>query len=215
MKRRVRLHLEDLLRRLPALGMTRGSICTAYETLRESLRDGGTLFTCGNGGSAADAEHCVGELLKGFLLPRALSPDEVKKLRRIRPGHEGRFLASRLQGGLRAVSLTGHPSLTSAVANDIASELVFAQQLYVLGSAGDVLLAISTSGNARNVLMAAHVAQHRRMKVIGLTGSDGGRLRQMAEVSICVPVRETFLAQEYHVPVYHALCAMLEEEFFG
>ncbi len=208
-------HLKDLIARVPSLSAVRAAVYEAFELLCTCFDEGNTLFVCGNGGSAADSEHIVGELLKGFLLPRHLSDTAREELTAVCGQTAGSYLGARLQQGLRAVALTGHPSLATAVSNDTAGDLVFAQQLSVLSRAGDVLLGISTSGNARNVSYAAQVARWRRVKVIGLTGDAGGTLAGHADVVIRVPSDSTPLIQELHVPVYHTLCAMLESRFFG
>ena len=170
-------------------------------------------MVCGNGGSAADSEHIVGELMKGFLKKRQISEKEKDKLKSLFPG-EWDYLSKNLQGALPAISLVSHPALSSAFINDVAADMVFAQQVYGYAKAGDVLLGISTSGNAKNVANAVMVARAAGMKTIGLTGGKGGFLQSLCDVTIRVPADETFKIQEYHLPVYHALCAMLEEEFF-
>ncbi len=204
--------LRNLITEHPLLQAVASNIQAATELTRASLDGGGTLFVCGNGGSAADAEHIAGELLKGFCRRRPLPASELAGWLAL--GEDGNYLAERLQSGLRCMALTGHPSLATAVANDIGADLVFAQQLNALGRAGDVLLAISTSGNARNVNLAALVARRRQIKVLALTGEDGGRLRQVADVMLAVPGRETYRIQELHLPLYHAFCAILEADFF-
>ena len=206
--------LAQALQNNPQLHSLRPALVLAFDLLLSGVTRGGTLFVCGNGGSAADAEHCVGELLKGFRLQRALSPTEAEALSACCGPSDGAYLAGRLQRGIRAMALTSHPALTTAVGNDTAGDMAFAQQLYVLGSVGDVLLGLSTSGNARNVLLAAQVAHHKGMKVLGMTGAEGGALRALADLCICVPAKETYRVQEYHLPLYHMLCAMLEAELF-
>lgn len=214
MGERARGQLDQLLTRYPDLAGIRGTLAQAYEQIRTSLGNGGTLFVCGNGGSAADAEHIVGELMKGFLLKRPLT-SSARRAFDTSADAEAPYLAAHLQHGLRAVALAGQTPLATAIANDTAADMVYAQQLFVLGTSGDVLLGISTSGNARNVLMAAKVAKTRQLTVIGLTGADGGELRQNVDTCICVPEVETYKIQERHLPIYHALCAMLEDSFFG
>ncbi len=206
-------HVAELMRRFPVLEPLRADLERAAARIGDALEQGGTLFLCGNGGSAADCEHIAGELLKGFLLKRALPETEAAALRG--RGPDGEYLAGKLQRGLRAVTLTGHPALSSAVINDNGGDLAFAQQLWALARPGDVLLAISTSGNARNVVLTALAGRARGVTVIGLTGAGGGRLRELADLCLGVPDRETFRVQELHLPLYHALCAMLESRFFG
>ena len=176
-------------------------------------REERTACFIGNGGSAADAEHLVGELQKGFCLKRPLDEAERKRLVSF-DSVDGQYLADRLQGGLPAVSLVSQIALGSAVANDQGGDLALAQSLSALGRRDDVFLGISTSGNARNVALASLVAHCRDMHVIGLTGRDGGWLAKQAEVCIAVPEDETYRVQELHLPVYHALCMMVEDFFF-
>lgn len=212
----VEAHLDALFQRYTILESIRASLITTFKISATAFRDGKRLFVCGNGGSAADSEHIVGELAKGFLCARRLSEDDASRfVCACRSPEEGRYLVEHLQYGLPAVSLTGHPSLATAVTNDTAGDMVFAQQLFALGTEGDVLIGISTSGNARNVYLAAVVAKGLGMSAVGLTGRRGGRLAEVTDVCVCVPETETFLVQEMHLPVYHALCAMLEAEFFA
>jgi len=182
----------------------------AVQVTATAVQHGGTVFVCGNGGSSADAEHIVGELMKSFLLKRPAT-DKVKRRLREKFGIRGKYIGSGLQSGIRAMSLTWHPALTTAFSNDVDGKLAFAQQLYVLGKKGDVLIAISTSGNAENVLNACRVAWAMGIKRIGLTGAHGGQLKKLCEYCLCVPEYETYRIQELHVPLYHAFCARLEE----
>ena len=207
-------HLDLLLARYPSLEGCREEIVRAYELLSASYANGGKLLVCGNGGSAADSEHIVGELMKGFCLPRPLCPEAARALRAVDEGL-GSFLAEHLQASLPALSLTGQTALSTAFQNDVAPELAFSQQVCGYGQAGDTLLGISTSGNSRNVLFAAVTAKSRGMNVIGLTGAAESRLSQFSDVCIRVPRTETYQVQELHLPVYHCLCLMLEERFFG
>lgn len=186
----------------------------AIERLIRCYERGGKLLTCGNGGSAADAEHIVGELMKGFLNKRKLSEERVREMQQYNP-YLPAGMTDRLQGALPAIALTGAPSLTTAFANDVDPEMIFAQQVYGYGNQGDVLLAISTSGNAENVLAAAQVAHALGITVMALTGASGGRLREVADVLIAVPETETYRVQELHLPVYHTLCAAVEAHFFA
>lgn len=188
-------------------------IFEAYLLLEELYKNGGKLLIAGNGGSAADAEHIVGELMKGFKLSRKLQADFADKL--IKENFEfGTVLAENLQGALPAIALDGHPALSTAYMNDCEPILCFAQQVYGYGKAGDVFLGISTSGNSKNILYAATTARAKGMKVIGLTGAKNSKLDQMCDVCIKVPQTETYKIQELHLPVYHCLCLMLENEFF-
>lgn len=206
-------YLDELLTRYPVLISVKDDIKEAYEILENCYKNGGKLLIAGNGGSCADAEHIVGELMKGFVKPRAVSAEFGEKLSKADPVR-GRELADKLQGGLPAIALTGHPGLSTAYLNDVDGNLIYAQQTYGYGKEGDVLLGISTSGNSKNIMYAMTAAKAIGMKTIGLTGKDGGELKQTAEVSIVVPEKETFKIQELHLPVYHALCLMLEERFF-
>ncbi len=201
-------HLERLMVRMPELSACRADVQAAYALLSDGFRGGGKLLLCGNGGSAADCEHIAGELMKGFLLRRPLPESFVSDPNLCGEGE-------RLQGALPAIVLTGHGALASAFLNDVDPALVYAQQVYGYGRAGDVLLGISTSGNAGNVLHALRVARAARLRTIGLTGETGGAMQKLCDVCIRVPARETYRVQEYHLPVYHALCAMLEAAFFA
>jgi D-sedoheptulose 7-phosphate isomerase len=182
--------------------------------LRDCYGGGGKVLTCGNGGIAADAEHIVGELMKGYLLKRPVPEEMRAKLTSTHP-EDGDYLANHLQVGLPAISLVSQASLLSAIANDTAADMVYAQQVYAYGREGDVLIGISTSGNAMNVLRAVQVARALGLRTIGLTGRTGGKLRSLCDVSIRVPANDTTLIQERHLPIFHVLCAMLEEEFFA
>lgn len=206
--------LEELLMRYPALETVQKTLTAACLMLTECFAGGGKLLIAGNGGSCADAEHIVGELMKGFLKKREL-PQELQKRLQKEDKENGPLLAAKLQGGLPAVALNSHPGLATAFANDVDGDMVYAQQLCTYGLPGDVFLGISTSGNARNVDYAVTVAKAKSMRVIGLTGADGGKLGRRADVAIMVPERETYKIQELHLPVYHALCLMLEEGFFA
>lgn len=205
-------NLDLLLSRFPELSVCRDDIVAAYQLLADCYDHGGCVFTCGNGGSAADAEHIVGELLKGFVRKRPLHERDRHNFSAA--GTDGALLAERLQYGLRAVCLMSQLAISSAVANDLGGDLGPAQQLFALGQPGDVLFALSTSGNAANVRYALEVARQRGLHSIGLSAGAGGQLAQRAEVCIRVPAKETYLAQEYHLPIYHCLCIMLEARYF-
>ena len=207
-------HLNQLIDRYPKLIVCRDDIRKAYQILETAYSLGRKLLVSGNGGSASDSEHIVGELMKEFKLKRRVFSDQASALKAIDP-ELGQTLAENLQGALPAISLTGHSSLTTAFMNDALPELVFAQQVNGYGRKGDVYLGISTSGNSKNVLYAAVNAKAKGLKVIGLTGSKDNKLMQYADVCIRVPETETYKIQELHLPVYHCLCLMLEERFFG
>lgn len=206
-------YLEELVERYPVLDVVKDDVWKAYELLEACYEQGGKLLIAGNGGSCADAEHIVGELMKGFVKRREVSDSFAECLRNA-DEVRGAELAKKLQGGLPAIALTGHAGLSTAYLNDVDGDLIFAQQTYGYGRPGDVLIGISTSGNAKNVMYAMTVAKALGMKTIGLTGKDGGALKREADVSVVVPETETFKIQELHLPVYHALCLMLEERFF-
>ena len=203
-----------LLQSFPALEACLGDISKALELLTAAARADGLILLCGNGGSAADCEHIVGELMKGFALSRKLSADWEEKFKQVCP-EMAPYLMENLQGALPAISLVSETALSTAYANDQAPDLSFAQQVLGQGMAGDVMLCISTSGNSTNVLYAAAVARAKELRVIGLAGQDGGQLRGLSDVCICAPSRITYQIQEYHLPIYHALCLALEREFFG
>lgn len=214
MKTEIYKHIEVLVNRYPVLNSVKDEIVEAYFLLVESYKNEGKLLIAGNGGSAADAEHIVGELMKGFKLPRKLNENFTDKL--ISENEElGTVLAESLQGALPAIALDGHPALSTAYMNDCEPLLCFAQQVNGYGKAGDVFLGISTSGNSKNILYAAATAHAKGMKVIGLTGAKDSKLMQMSDVCIKVPQTEMYMIQELHLPVYHCLCLMLEDEFFG
>ena len=208
--------VEELIERYPALAVCREDLRAAVQAICESYAGGHKLLVCGNGGSASDSEHIVGELMKGFLLPRKLGAKEQQAFERACPASAA-YLMENLQGTLPAISLVNSVGLGTAFANDQAPDLVFAQQVFGLGAAGDVLIAISTSGSSRNVLYALDVARAKGLRTIALTGEKGGRMaaEHLAETVIRVPATETFKIQEYHLPVYHMLCIAAEHEFFG
>ncbi len=207
-------HIDELIVRYPQLTVCREQISKAYLMLEQLYTQEGKLLVCGNGGSASDSEHIVGELMKEFKLKREVYKDQADAMKSI-DIEMGTILAQHLQGALPAITLTGHSSLTTAFMNDCMPELVFAQQVNGYGTKGDILLAISTSGNSRNVLFAAVAAKSKGMKVIGLTSIRPNRLKELSDVCIQVPETETYKIQELHLPVYHCLCMMLEEHFFG
>lgn len=205
---------DSLIERYPPLTVCGESIKQAYDLIEDAYQNGRKLLVSGNGGSASDSEHIVGELMKEFRLKRKIYANQAETLKKI-DREMGAVLAENLQGALPAISLTGHSSLTTAFMNDSLPELVFAQQINGYGKPGDVYLGISTSGNSKNVLYAAITAKAKGLKVIGLTGQCRSRLKDFADVCICVPETETYKIQELHLPVYHCLCMMLEDKFFG
>ena len=207
-------HLEELLARYPALAVCRSDIEKAYHLLVGCFERGGKLLVCGNGGSAADAEHITGELMKGYLLPRPLQRELRDRLAEVDP-EGGRLLAANLQGSLAAINLGAGFSLLSAFGNDVEPDHAYAQAAYGHGRPGDVLWGISTSGNAKNVRAALCVARAVGMPTLGLTGQGGGKMAALCDVVIAVPARRTYEIQELHLPVYHCLCAMVEAHFWG
>ena len=207
-------HLNTLIDRYPKLIVCKEDIWRAYQILEAAYASGRKLLVSGNGGSASDSEHIVGELMKEFRLKRKVYGQQAAALKEI-DADLGQTLADNLQGALPAISLTGHSALQTAFMNDAEPELVFAQQVNGYGKPGDVYLGISTSGNSKNVLYAAVTAKSRGLKVIGLTGAKENKLMKYADVCIRVPEAEIYKIQELHLPVYHCLCLMLEERFFG
>ena len=199
-------HISDLTERIPALKETADDIERTFAMMRDCYRAGGKVMICGNGGSAADAEHCAGELMKGFRSKRPLSDKARKGL--------DADVARHLQGALPTIPLTGFLSLGSAFANDVDPQYTIAQMVWGLGRENDALIGISTSGKAKNIIHALNTAKALGMKTIALTGRDGGRMIDIADVSIRTPETITHLVQELHVPVYHCISLMLEEEFF-
>ena len=204
---------DDLFTRYPALSICRDDIAEAFDILLGTYQSGGRVFTCGNGGSAADADHLVGELLKKFKRERDI-PAELKLRLMDNGDDDSSWLLEKLEGSLPAYSLVAQSAILSAYANDVGWEGAFAQQLLGLAREGDALVAFSTSGNSRNCVLAATLAHELDVNVIALTGEGGGKLAATADAAVRVPANETFQIQEYHLPVYHALAAMLEEELF-
>jgi D-sedoheptulose 7-phosphate isomerase len=207
-------HLDELMERYPVLLPTRAVIEAAFDALSGSYAAGGKLLVCGNGGSAADADHIVGELMKGFLKRRPI-PDDLRVRLRTADPTLGPALAEHLQGALPAINLTAGSALLSAFGNDVRPELAYAQAAFGYGRKGDVLLGISTSGNAGNVRSALVVGRSMGMTTIGLTGRGGGAMAGLCDILIAAPASRTFEIQELHLPIYHCLCAMVEERFFA
>ena len=214
MEQRLLKHVDTIIRRFPTLSECLDDIINAYLILEEAYNSDHKLLIAGNGGSAADSEHIAGELMKRFKTPRPVPSDFAEKLKAIDPVR-GENLSVNLERGLMAIPLVAHEALTTAYINDVDGLGVFAQQLYGFGRPGDVFLGISTSGNSKNIISATVVARALGIKVIGLTGKSGGELASVADVTIKVPETETYMIQELHLPVYHCLCLMLEDRFFG
>lgn len=212
-KPEVKQFLDELIERYPKLAVCRDSIEQAYEILQQSYTNGGKLLVAGNGGSAADAEHIVGELMKSFKLPRPIPKEVANRMITIDKAR-GEKMARELEWPLPAIPLVAHEALYTAFINDVGANGMFAQQVLGYGKPGDVFLGISTSGNSENVVEAAIAAKAMGLSVIGLTGVKGGELKKYSDVCIAVPEKETFKVQELHLPVYHCLCLMVETDFF-
>lgn len=211
---RLQSHIDLLIKRYPVLSSIEKDIVDAYLVMEETYEHDGKIMVAGNGGSAADAEHIAGELMKRFKTPRPVSDEFAKKLKAI-DLERGANLAANLERSLMAIPLVAHEALTTAYINDVDGYGVFAQQLFGFGRAGDVFLGISTSGNSKNIMSATVVARALGVKVIGLTGAKGGELAGVADVCVKAPETETYMIQELHLPIYHCWCLMLEERFFG
>ena len=214
LKASLQKHVDLLISRYPKLQTIQDSIIAGYDVLEECYKHDGKLLIAGNGGSAADSEHIAGELMKRFKTPRPITSDFASRLCGIDPVR-GPQLAKNLERGLMAIPLVAHEALSTAYINDVDGYGVFAQQLLGFGRGGDVFLGISTSGNSQNIMNAVVVARALRIKVIGLTGADGGELARVADVIVKAPETETYMIQELHLPIYHCWCLMLEEFFFG
>lgn len=212
MKETTKKILEEMLEKYPSLHTCHADIQRSFDLLSACFSRGGRLFVCGNGGSAADCEHIVGELLKCFKKRRPI--DDTIRARLQTLGEDGAYLCEKLEGALPAYSLISQMGVLTAFANDKAWDAAFAQETYALGRQGDCLLCLSTSGNSKNCVYAAIVAKAKGMSVLSMTGAGGGKLGQVSDCTIAVPETETYKVQELHLPVYHCLCAMLEEEFF-
>jgi len=206
-------YLNTLVSRYPALESVKDDIGKAFDIMVNSYVNGGKLLIAGNGGSASDAEHIAGELMKTFEKKRPLPDSFIMDIKKVNL-EIAEYLIPRMEPGLPTIALSGHASLNTACINDIDGNITFAQQVYGYGKETDVLLAISTSGNSKNILYAAAVAKAKKLKIIALSGGSGGALKNIADVSIIVPETETYKVQELHLPVYHCLCQMLENHFF-
>jgi len=213
MNKFINKEIDILMVNYPELSGCKENIFSAYELMRDCYSQNGLIMTCGNGGSAADASHIVGELMKGFKLKRSLTAEERKILLNIYPD-KGDYLAENLQRAIPAISLPEQVSFATAFINDMDHEMIYAQQVFGYGRKGDVLIGLSTSGNSPNVVNACKIAKAFGINTIGLTGESGGEISGICDIAICVPAQETFRVQEYHLPVYHALCAMMEVTFF-
>lgn len=207
-------YISDLISRYPALSVCEADIENACDVLQKCFASGGKVLLAGNGGSAADSDHITGELLKSFVLPRKIDSDFLADLEKIGSEYAS-YMKDKLEMALPAISLPSNTAAITANANDTDAALIFAQQIMGLGNKGDVYFAISTSGNSKNILFGAAVAKAKGLKIISLTGRDGGKLKNLSDVAIIAPEKETYKIQEFHLPIYHALCMEIEERFFG
>jgi D-sedoheptulose 7-phosphate isomerase len=206
--------LDELLNRYTHLDYLKNSIWEAGEMMIKAFKNGGKILVCGNGGSCSDADHIVGELMKSFEGKRPLNISLQQKLEELSP-ERGKMLAEKLQQGLPAISLTVHQSLITAIANDIHGDLIYAQQVIGWGNPGDVLIGLSTSGNSKNVIDAMIAAKAKGLATIGFTGETGGKMKDWCDILLNVPETRTAYVQELHLPIYHAICMMIEKEIFG
>jgi phosphoheptose isomerase len=213
MQKIVKAIFENLFVQYPQLDVCRDNIEKAFRILKACYDQGGKVLVCGNGGSASDSEHIVGELMKGFMLKRKIKEAHRLQLSTAFP-EDGEYLADHMQGALSAISLVSQSGLSTAFINDVAADMVFAQQVYGYAKKGDVLIGLSTSGNSKNVINAIKVAKTFETHTIGFTGEHGGKMKELCDAVIAVPAAATYRVQEYHLPVYHALCAMIEAEYF-
>lgn len=212
MKKQAKARISELISRYPKLSILDERLKQSAEQLIQCYKAGNKIMVCGNGGSAADALHIVGELMKAFVCKRKISEEWQEAFSKL---PDGEYISQNLQMAFPAISLVNEAGLLTAYANDVAPDMNFAQQVFGQGNAGDVLIAISTSGNSENVLYAAEVAKAKSIQVIALTGQSGGKLREYTDLLINVPETETFKVQELHLPVYHALCLAVEAEFYS
>lgn len=206
-------YIAELIERYPCLSVCEKDIREAANKIIASYKKGGKLMVAGNGGSAADSDHITGELLKSFVKKRTPEASFIEKLKKI-DADTGAYLADKLQGSLPAIALTNNSALMTASLNDVDGNVMFAQQLNGFGQKGDIFLGISTSGNSADIVYATVVAKAKGLVTVALTGRDGGKLKNLADISIIVPQKETFKIQELHLPVYHALCLTIEEYFW-
>ncbi|MDQ0200296.1 D-sedoheptulose-7-phosphate isomerase [Neobacillus ginsengisoli] len=216
MRNGTRQILDSLIERYPPLFVCKNSIESAFNIFSDCYVNNGKLLICGNGGSAADAEHIVGELMKGFMHKRPISNrDRDAIFANLGENAESHYLINHLQSALPAISLVSHSALMTAFNNDVQPDLVFAQQVYGYGRQEDVVVGLSTSGNSKNVVYAMKIAKAFGLKTVALTGQHGGELKEIVDACICVPANSTPIIQEYHLPVYHVLCMMVESEEYG
>ncbi|MEI6049443.1 MAG: SIS domain-containing protein [Bacteroidota bacterium] len=207
------LILSELCERYPLLDSLKNTVGEAAEMIIKCYTERGKLLVCGNGGSSSDSDHIVGELMKSFESKRPINKDLSGKLSEVSE-ERGKYLSEKLECGLPAISLSSQTALTTAICNDIDADLVFAQQVIGYGCDKDVLIAISTSGNSQNIVDACITAKAMNMKVIGLTGISGGKMKQYCDILLNVPEKRTAYVQELHLPVFHAICLLVENHFY-
>lgn len=207
-------YIDQLIERYPSLSVCKKDIEDAAKAMIESFKNGGKLLIAGNGGSCADSDHITGELLKSFCKKRTPSAVFINQIKTI-DADTGAYLSDKLQGSLPAIALANNTALMTASLNDVDGNVMFAQQVNGYGVKGDVFLGISTSGNSKNIVYPTVVAKAKGLKTIALTGKNGGKLKELADICIIVPQSETFMIQELHLPVYHALCLEIEEAFWA
>ena len=206
--------MKELFQRYPALVSCEESLNAALSAMEKTYRNGGTILLCGNGGSCADCDHIVGELMKGFLSLRPVD-DATKRALTERCTEDGAKMAERLQRGIPAISLAAHAGVMTAFSNDVDPDLVYAQLVYAFARPHDLVMGISTSGNSKNVVAALKMAAAMGLSTVGLTGGKDCAMDSICDVTVKAPETETFKVQEYHLPIYHYLCAALEETLFG
>ena len=205
--------INELIKRYPRLETQKENILRAINLIEETYQSGGKILLCGNGGSCADSEHIVGELMKGFRNKRKLYDAEIEKFKYVTDDYVD--FGSKLQKAIPAISLSSQTAIISAFANDVSADMVYAQMVYGYGLDKDLIIALSTSGNSLNVVNAVKVAKMLGMKSISMTGSDRSQLYNMCDCTICAPETETYKIQEYHLPIYHCICATVENDIFG
>jgi D-sedoheptulose 7-phosphate isomerase len=206
-------YIQQLITRYPLLKPQEYTIRNALDLVIECFKSGGKLLLAGNGGSAADCDHIVGELMKGFMKNRPLPSPFISRLEEISTDYASR-IGAKIQQGLPAINLSAHTALVTAYLNEVGADTVYAQQVYGYGNKNDIFWGISTSGNSNNIICACITAKAKNMKTLALTGGSGGKIKEYADVCIIVPESETYKIQELHLPIYHALCLQLEEHFF-
>ena len=205
--------IKDLIERYPILSLCEKEIRLASDVLKKCYENDGKLLVCGNGGSCADSDHICGELLKSFVKRRTPESKFLNELSRI-DSNASEYLKDKLQGSLPVISLCNQTAIMTATLNDVDGNIIFAQQVMGYGKKEDVFLGISTSGNSKDIIYASVVAKAKGLKTIGLLGKNGGRLKELCDISIVVPENETFKIQELHLPIYHAICIDVEEYFW-